>query len=118
VEYYTTRNLVILALTQAGTLVASVLAAGAAYKWHTQLPTREPPPLPCRLLSDFGWLGLILPVVWFVVAYWVFLRRGESAPARIGAVAAGVVLVALFLLAGWFGAVSPWARLTGSFHLW
>jgi hypothetical protein len=115
VDYFTVRNLVILALVQVGIVGAGVLGAGAAHKWYTELPNIIPVPLPCRLLAEFGWLGLVLPVAWLSVAVWVFARPSATERARVIAVATGFLLVILLLLACWFGAVSPWFRLLGSY---
>lgn len=118
-DYFTTRNLVILALLQLGILVASVLGAGVAHKWYIELANIWggiiPVPWPCRLLTEFGWLGLALPPAWLTVTIWLLVRPDTSARVRVGAVTAGAFLTILFLLLGWFGAARPWLELSSRF---
>ena len=108
----TFRNLAILGLIQIGILVGDVLAATVVARWWG---THEP--WPCRLLASFGCLGLLLPVVWLGLAVGVFVRCGESDRAKMSIVAAGVLLIVLLLLAGWFGAAWPWLQLINGVEL-
>ena len=115
VDYFTSRNLAILALVQIGTLVADVLGAGAVHKWYSELPTIIPVPLACRLLAEYGWLGLAAPLGWMCVAVAVLSRQGGSGRPAAFVAGAGVILLLLLLLVGWVGAVQPWFRLLNSY---
>lgn len=116
-DYFTSRNLVILALLQVGILVASVLGAGVTYKWyHNDASGLFAVPWLCRCLMEFGWLGLVLPPAWLMATLWLLGRPHTSMRVPLCAVAAGFLLTILFLLLGWFGAVQPWLRLFHSGH--
>jgi hypothetical protein len=114
-ERITARNLVLLALTQIGVLVAAVLGAGAAHKWYTALPNIIPVPRACELLVEYGWLGLPVPAIWLGVALRLLTNRHVTDGAKLCAVLSGALLVALGLALAWYGAVWPWWRLVGSY---
>ena len=84
-NFYTTRNLVILALVQIIVITLGVLAAGTCWKCMTQFnmvgPLRE-----LELICDFGWLAFALPIIW-------------------------VTLAVLLIYGSWHYAISPWVRM-------
>ncbi len=109
-NFYTTRNLVILALVQIIVITLGVLAAGTCWKGMTQFnmcgPLRE-----LELICDFGWLALILPIVWVTFALWEFRRETEDDTRKVAHVLAGVLLLALLICGSWHYAIAPWVRL-------
>ena len=111
-NFYTTRNLVILALVQIIVITLGVLAAGTCWKGMTQFnmcgPLRE-----LELICDFGWLALILPIVWVTFALWEFRRETEDDTRKVAHVLAGVLLLALLICGSWHYAIAPWVRLMG-----
>jgi hypothetical protein len=111
VEYFTSRNLVILSLAQFGVIVAAILGASAAHKWYTIF--RAPEPLVCQVLMSYGWLALALPVIWLWLTVGVFGDQRFSDEARLGMLLAGFALLALFCIIAWCGAAYPLLRLMG-----
>ena len=109
--YFTSRNLVLLALAQIGILVAAVLGASAAHKWHTTFGTAESSW--SRALMGYGWLGLLLPVAWLAMAACVFANKRSSEDARFWAVYTGFLLLILFIGAAFVGAAWPLLRMMG-----
>ena len=109
-NFYTTRNLVILALVQIVVITLGVLAAGTCVKWMAQFnmvgPSRE-----LELICDFGWLALALPIVWVTLALWEFRRETEDDTRKVWYVLAGVLLLALLIYGSWHYSVGPWVRL-------
>ena len=109
-NFFTTRNLVILALTQIGAITAGVLAAGTSVKWITMFnmcgPLRE-----LELICDFGWLALALPIIWVTFALWEFRKEREDDGRKTTYVLLGVLLLALLIFGSWHWAVGPWLRL-------
>jgi hypothetical protein len=104
---FSTRNTVILGLTQMGVIAAGVLAAGACCKWHTGFNLT--PPSFTTLVADYGLVALVLPVVWTAVA----LRTldWDDAGPKFLAFCSGFVVLALLLVGVWVGAVGPLVRL-------
>jgi hypothetical protein len=114
VEYFTVRNTVILALTQVGVLTAGVLAAGACHKWHTTFNLR--PPASTTLLADYGYLALLVPLVWVALALRALRRHADAeveARRRTWAFLGGVALLLLLLIVVGKAAVLPLFRLMG-----
>ena len=109
--YFTSRNLVLLALVQIVVLVAAILGASAAHKWHTTFRAFEP--AWTQILMGYGWLGLLLPVAWLTLALCAFADKRMSENARFWAVYSGFLLLILFLVAAWLGAIWPLLRLMG-----
>ena len=114
-NFFTARNLVILALIQIGVvtlgvLTLGVLAAGAYVKWMTEFhlcgPLRE-----LELICDFGWIALLVPIAWASIALWEFRRETDDDSRTVLVVYAGVLLLALLIYASRHYSVGPWVRL-------
>src|SRR5476651_1341225 len=65
-NFFTARNLVILALVQIGAITAGVLAAGVSVKWMTEFHLCGPRD-ELEFICDFGWIALALPMTWAAV---------------------------------------------------
>jgi hypothetical protein len=103
VEFFTTRNLVILALFQIGTIVAGVLGAGAAIKWHWEVNFNPSPDYLYwpRVIADYGFALLLLPLIWAVIALRTIRRPGSSDASRIVSVASGFLLLFVLIVCLW-----------------
>ena len=111
--FFTLRNTTIMALVQVGLIVVVVLAAGAAHKWYASAELR--PPSSTAFLSEYGFLSLILPLVWVAFAVLAF-RRGENEGEEIYswlAIFSGLLFLLLLLVGIWHGAARPLLRLLG-----
>jgi hypothetical protein len=95
VDYFTTRNTVIVALVQVGVIVAGVLAAGACQRWYTG--ANLDPPAAVDVLADYGFVALVLPVAWVVIALRV-RQRSEDPFIRMFAFGSGIGLALLLAL--------------------
>jgi hypothetical protein len=111
--YFTLRNTAIMGLVQVGVIVAGVLAAGACHKWYTTLGLR--PPSSTALLAEYGFLALVLPVVWVTMAVQALRRTTDPGALQWLAFSSGFVLVLLLLLVIGHAAVQPFLRLLGGF---
>jgi hypothetical protein len=109
-EYFTKRNTAILALVQGGVLVAGVLAACVDHKWYTVANVR--PPTPTALLAEYGFLALVLPLVWVTIALRV-QQRNEDADSKALVFGSGILLLLLLLLGIGYAVVLPFVRLMG-----
>ena len=109
-QFFTARNLVILALVQIGAITAGVLAAGVSVKWMTEFnlcgPRGE-----LEYICDFGWVALAIPVVWASVALWEFRRETEDDSRKLAIALAGWLLLALLIYGSWHYSVWPGVRL-------
>ena len=109
-NFYTTRNLVILALVQIIVITLGVLAAGTCVKCMTQFnmvgSRRE-----LEFICDFGWLALALPIAWVALALWEFRRDTGDDGRKLWYVLAGVLLLAMLIYGSWHYAISPWVRM-------
>ncbi|HWG46515.1 MAG TPA: hypothetical protein VN688_27380 [Gemmataceae bacterium] len=110
--FFTVRNIVILALIQVGVIVAGVLGAGACHKWYTTFNLL--PPLETRLVSEYGFVALLLPVVWAAIALRAVRCEDESANLRWYAGLGGVVLLFLLLVGAGYVGLQPLGRLLGN----
>lgn len=95
VEYFTTRNTLIVALVQVGVIVGGVLAAGACQKSYTG--SGMTPPAALAALADYGLVALVLPAAWVTIAL-VARRRSEDPFVRMCAFGGGIVLTLLLAL--------------------
>ena len=108
-DYFMTRNAVILALVQVGVIVFGVLTAGAAAKWHTTQTFLRVPPA-TTFLAEYGFVALALPVAWVTTAVRVKQRDGESERSKLFIFSSGVVLLLVLLLVVVYAAVGPLFR--------
>src|SRR5689334_10213544 len=106
--YFTIRNTAILALVQIGVIVAGVLGAGACHKWYTTFGLRTP--AATALVCEYGFVALVLPVVWIVVALEA-LRREDAEEFRVAAFCAGILLLVLLVVGVIHTAAQPLLRL-------
>lgn len=116
-SHFNSRNLILLALAQLGVIVAAVLGASVVHKWYSTLSTVLVQPWSSHALMAYGWLGLLLPVVWLALTLHVFKSDRATERDRICAVLAGLLLLALCLGAAWHGAVSPMMQMMGGSSL-
>jgi hypothetical protein len=113
VEYFTLRNTAILGLAQVGVIVAGVLAAGACHKWYATFGLR--PPSSTALLAEYGFLALVLPVVWVMMAVQALRRTTNPGALQWLAFPSGIVLLLVLLLGIGYAVVQPFLRLLGGF---
>ena len=111
-NFFTARNLVILALVQMGVVTAGILAAGAYVKWMTEFhlcgPLRE-----LELICDFGWIALLLPIAWASVALWEFRRDTDDDSRKVVVLIAGSLLLAVLMYGSWRYSLFSWLRMCG-----
>lgn len=112
-EYFTTRNTVIVALAQVGVIVAGVLAAGAAHKWYAVPGVKLPSST--VLLAEYGYIALVLPVAWATVALLIMRQNYDSEAPRWLAFFSGIVVVLLLLFGVWQAAARPLLRVMSGF---
>jgi hypothetical protein len=110
-DYFTTRNTVILALVQVGVIVLGVLGAGAAHKWSTTFNIRLPSST--IFVAEYGFLALVLPVAWVTVALLSMRRDAESENAKPLVFYSGILLLLVLLLTVGCAGVRPLAWLLG-----
>lgn len=92
---FTILNAVRLALMQVGVLTIGVLGAGLHRK-IVMMNGWQPPPL-ISAITDYGFISLILPLVWITVAVLVH-RREMSDAAKNMVFSSGAVLVAVMII--------------------
>jgi hypothetical protein len=112
-DYFTTRNTVILALVQVGVIVFGVLTAGAAVKWYTTLIFLRPPTATI-CLAEYGALALVLPVGWLTAALRMKRRGADTDSAQWIIFSSGILLLLVLLLGVVYAAVGPLFRLMAS----
>jgi hypothetical protein len=91
-------NLTILALTQIGLNVGTVLLASVMYKWYATPTNSESMPLHAWLCS-YGWLAIGVSPVWLGVTISKRSNPNTSDTFNIGLVIVGWAIVAFWL---WF----------------
>jgi len=111
-NFYTARNLVILALVQMGVVTAGVLAAGASVKWMTEFGLQGPLG-ELEFICDFGWIALLFPIAWATVALWEFRRETDDDSRKVAILIAGLLLLALLLYGSWHWSLFSWLRICG-----
>lgn len=109
-EYFTTRNSVILALVQIGVIVTGVLGAGVTHQFYAQTSIR--PPDSAYYMVVYGWLTLAVPIAWVTATLWI-QRSEASEPSKAAIFWSGVLFLLLLLLGVWYGAAKPFLRLAG-----
>jgi len=92
---FTILNAARLALMQVGVLTLGVLGAGLHRKFDT-MSGWQPPPL-IQVLTDYGFISLVIPLVWITVAARVH-RMEVSEAAKNVVFLSGVVLVAVLII--------------------
>ena len=105
---FTSRNAVVLALTQVGVIVAGVLACGASSKAWGNSGLDLPAATAFLLLA--GPFLLLVPLVWIVVAMLVRQRASWSEDARQLVFAGGLLLLVALVVFEAYGIVSPWVK--------
>src|SRR5262245_24635345 len=97
-DFFSTRNTVILALIQIGVVTAGVLGAGVVFKWYLEFSRLDTLPLSTRLLADDGWLLLTVPLIWSVYALRTLCREKAGELARGVAAISGVLLLVALIV--------------------
>jgi hypothetical protein len=110
-DFFTTRNVVIVALSQTGVIVIGVLAAGTACRWHTEFNAM--PPRAATLMAEYGFLALAVPVVWVIVAMRAKGRNNWPEDTQMFVLYSGLFLLLLLLFFAVYAGVLPWCRLVG-----
>ena len=97
-NYFTTRNTVILGLVQVGIIVLGVLAAGTVCKWHTTFNMTRP--LAATIyFADYGFLVLALPLAWVTMALLMQRQKANTEEANsLLAFSSGIVVLLLVTL--------------------
>jgi hypothetical protein len=106
---FTVRNAVLVALAQAGVVVAGALGAGAAHKWYATFGLR--PPATTAVVADLGFLALAVPVVWAALALRAVLAGDEEDGPKWLAFGSGAAVLFLLLLGAWHASAWPLLRL-------
>jgi hypothetical protein len=101
--------LAVLALTQAGVIVAGVLAAGACHKLYVTASLLAPPAT--AFAAEYGFLALVLPLAWVVVALGSVRRGGECRGLAGWVFPTGIALLVLLILGAWRAGFEPLLRL-------
>lgn len=101
-------NIAIVGLLQIGTIVAGVLAAGAAYKvWSI---SGLPHDRGVLFASEYGFLFLAVPLIWITVAMVLQGRDNVSDWPEVLTFYSGVLVLVALLIAAWKLAFSPMFR--------
>jgi hypothetical protein len=108
-NYFTTRNVIILALVEMGICTLGVLAAAVSLKWHADFRVFQPTGM--KYLAAYGWFAMLLPAGWAITALHILRRKEGSEGAKVLAVLAGVLLLAALLLLLWQAVGREWLRL-------
>jgi hypothetical protein len=108
---FTIRNTVILALFQIGVIGTGVLGSAACYKWYITFGL--PPPLMTTIVAEYGFFGLMLPVIWSAFAFRALSRGEEAVRLKWVSICAGIALLFLLLLFVGYVAARPLLRLLG-----
>jgi hypothetical protein len=105
---FTTRNVVLLGLLQVGVIVFTVLAAGVSKKWQTTFKLHYSHPELLQIVFDYGWIALLIPAAWVVVA--VVSLQNDDWPSETRAVAlyGGFAVLLLLLAFSWTAVVRDW----------
>lgn len=104
------RNIVVLAIMQAGVIVAGVLAAGLCH--HVYTSNGMAIPGLAATLYNFGVLGLMIPLAWVTGAVALQLRADVPDNARVLMFWTGVLILAALAVFVVYADVSPWLRIT------
>jgi len=98
-----------LALAQTGVIVAGILGCGASARALSGYDL--PLPAVTLVLLRYGFLFLLLPLLWIVVAMVVHQRESWSEQTRQLAFVSGVFLLVALVVCGAYGSISPWVQL-------
>jgi hypothetical protein len=106
---YSKKNIAILALAQAAIVLLGIAACGTAGRLHREIGWGNVPKF-TYLVAHWGWVGLIIPIAWSVLAVWFFhwSKRPVLAEAviPISGLAIAVLLALLVLNAFAAGVIS------------
>jgi hypothetical protein len=118
-NFFTTRNTVLLALVQIIVIVFSVLMAGACLKWYSTFISMEIPitsPWATSVFAEYGFLALLLPVIWVVIALRTLQRDEEAQVPRLLVFLSGIILLLVLLIGAWYAAARPFFDLLLRFN--
>lgn len=104
------RNIVVLALMQAGVIVAGVLAAGLCHRVYTSNGMAIPGLV--AALYNFGVLGLLIPLAWVTGAVVLQLRVAVPDNAKVLMFWMGILILVALVVIVVYADVSPWLRIT------
>jgi hypothetical protein len=111
-EFFTKRNMVILALVQVGVVVLGSLAAGASHKWYTTFNMKLPSGT--ELLADYGFFGLAVPLIWVTWALLTLLRAEDPDALLPPVIYSGLFVLLVLLWVVLYAGVGPLFRLLSS----
>jgi hypothetical protein len=107
--YFTLRNTTLLALVQIGVIVAGVLTSGAAYQLSKQADLA--PPRSVVVVSEYGWLALLIPLAWIIVTLELQRRAEDEGVAALIAYLSGLLVLLLLLVSVSYLVIGPGFRL-------
>ncbi len=109
-NYFTRRNVAILALLQIGVIVFGVLAAGVTLKYHAEFKVFDADS--ARLWVNYGWFALPLPIIWVILAAYILAGEEWSDRIKLCAFFSGVVLLAILVVMVWTSIGRHWVGLS------
>ena len=104
-DYFSARNAVILALLPTGAVVTGVLGTGAVHKWYAQFNMALP--AMTTYACAYGFVALVVPVIWAVLALAVLRHKDEDATPCLAIFLTGVIVLLLLLVGVYQAAAQP-----------
>lgn len=115
-DYFTTRNAVIVALVQTGVIVAGVLGAGAVCKWYASTGSLGPPAM-TAFASEYGYRALVIPPAWAAAALWALRHEDDEGGPRVLTFLTGLFIILVLLVLAFQVAALPLLRLLSPWTL-
>ena len=113
---FSTKNAVMVALMQTGTIVGGVLAAGTSGKvWKTMFGP-DHVPISFFQLMNFGPLALAIPIVWIVFVLVLRQRTEVSDDAKSLGFGSGVLILVVLIISISVVILGPWAGVDFGFR--
>lgn len=110
-DYFTRRNVAILALLQIGVIAFGVLAAAVTLKWHATFRIFNADA--ARRWADYGWFAMLLPIAWAALAAYILEGEAWSDRAKVVAFLSGILLLVALACAVWSAIGRQWFGLPG-----
>ena len=107
---YSKKNIALLGVAQAGVILMGMMACGAT--WRLCREAGREVPTSTYVLAHWGWVGLVVPLAWAILAVLFFCRSDmpDMAEAWIPIVGLGIAVV--LALAGFYGFAAGLIRAT------